>query len=264
MKLSARILQAACLVVVGGKRSYDNAFTLLELVISIAITVSVLFAAATIAVSELRSSIKLYVYQALRDQAARVTFLIESEVAEASSFLTAEPAACQTARNALTNTTFLFALRHSYLQGPSFTGATRAAPPVASDICFFNRIVNDDNANPVSDLYRFGPPFDPGTGVLSANAAATTLISPGTRLINAAGNTGVNININAAYWPNFASCTNCDGRTLSYRISLQHDTALNSANPRVWNLSYAPASTYTARILSFCVSSDTTNGWCAN
>ena len=263
MKSNARILNSTCLFIVRAARFPANAFTLFELVISIAITVSVLFAAATIAVSELRSSIKLYVYQALRDQAARVTFLIEAEVSEASSFLATEPAACETARNLLTNTTFLFALRHSYLQGPSFTEPTRANPPAASNICYFNRIVNNDNANPVFDLYRFGPPFDPGTGVLSSNAAATTLISPGTRLINSNGVTGVNININAAYWPDFATCTDCDGHSLSYRISLQHDTSLNSANPKVWNHSYSPANIYTARILSFCVSSATNSGWCS-
>lgn len=208
VKSNARILNSTCLFIVRAARFPANAFTLLELVISIAITVSVLFAAATIAVSELRSSIKLYVYQSLRDQAARVTFLIEAEVSEASSFLATEPVACQDARNQLNNTAFLFALRHSYLQGPSFTGATRANPPAASNICYFNRIVNNDNANPVFDLYRFSPPFDLGTGVLSSNAAATTLISPGTRLINTNGVTGVNININAAYWLDFATCTN--------------------------------------------------------
>ncbi len=221
-----------------------------------------MWVAATIAVSELRSSIKLYVYQTLRDQAARVTFLIESEVGEASSFLTTEPAACQAARNG-GNTAFLFALRHSYLQGPNFVN-TYAAAPAALTICYFNRVVNNDNANPVFDLFRFGPPLDPGTGVLTSGASVITLVSPGTRLINADGNTGVNININAAFWPNFAACTSCDGRTLQYRIRLQHDTTLNSTNPKVWNLAYEPGNTYTARILSFCISSATNTGWCSN
>ena len=250
---------------VGGRQGSVRvkAFTLLELVISIAISVSVLMAAALIAVSELRSSIKLYVYQSLRSQVARVTFLIEGEVGEASSFSAIEPSDCRVARDAMANTTFLFGLRHSYSQGPSFTTATRNAPPAASTICYFNRRVSAAGTTPeVFDLYRFGPPFDAETGVLSsgiaatATAATTTLISPGTRLLKPDGTTtGVDIN--------HTGCTTCDGRTLSYKISLQHDTAANSANPRLWNLEYAPAETYTARILSFCVSSDTSAGWCS-
>jgi len=244
---------------VGGRQDSVRvkAFTLLELVISIAISVTVLMAAALIAVSELRSSIKLYVYQSLRSQLARVTFLIESEVGEASAFVFPEPNDCRNQRTA--DDTFLFALRHSYSQGPSFTGSTRAAPAAASTICYFNRRISAVNATPiVFDLYRFGPPFDAATGVLSSGAATTTLISPGTRLLKPDGSTtGVDIN------NSLTGCTTCDGRTLSYKIRMQHDTAANSTNPRLWNLEYAPVNAYSARILSFCVSSDTAAGWCS-
>jgi hypothetical protein len=271
VKIKARISRFLCLDVTRSNRLPVNAFTLLELVISIAISVAILFVAATIAVSELRTSIKLYVYQSLRDQMARITFLIESEVGEASSFVD-EPAACAGQRVAGTDT-FLFAIRHSYLQGPSFTGSVRNAPPAASTICYFNRRVSALNANPqVFDLFRFGPPFDAATGVLSAGASAATLVSPGTRLLNSAGNTGVNINNSAANWPDFATCTDCDGHTLRYSISLQHDIAANATNQRVWSHVFAPVDAnnnpirYTARILSFCVSSNTAqaNSWCAS
>ena len=268
MKLKNRIRKLICLSTSRPKRLAVNAFTLLELVVSIAITVTVLMAAATIAVSELKASIKFYVYQSSRDQVARVTFLIESEVGEASSFV-AEPVTCAAARDAATDT-FLFAIRHSYLQGPSFTTATRSDPTAASTICYFNRRMSALNQTPlVFDLYRFGPSFDPTTGVLGAGTSSTTLISPGTRLLNSAGNTGVNINNDAANWPDFATCIDCDGHTLRYSISQQHDVAANSTNPRVWNHVYATVDAnnipvrYTARILSFCVSSATSTGWCS-
>jgi hypothetical protein len=269
VKLKNRIRKLICLSTSRPKRLAVNAFTLLELVVSIAITVTVLMAAATIAVSELKASIKFYVYQSSRDQVARVTFLIESEVGEASSFFAAEPATCAAARDAATDT-FLFAIRHSYLQGPSFTTATRDDPTAASTICYFNRRMSALNQTPlVFDLYRFGTSFDPTTGVLGAGTSSTTLISPGTRLLNSAGNTGVNINNNATNWPDFAACTECDGHTLRYSISQQHDVAANSTNPRVWNHVYATVDAnnipvrYTARILSFCVSSATSTGWCS-
>ena len=232
-----------------------NAFTLLELVISIAITVTVLFAASTIAVSELRVGIKFYVYQSLRDQMARVTFLIESEVGESSSF--AQQAECP--GNVVNGDIFLFGLRHSYVRAEA-AGAAAAA----RTICYFNRRVNADQANPVFDLYRIGPPFDPVTGVLGTDADALVLISPGTQLLNSNQETGVDINNSTA-----TTCTTCDGRTLSYSISLQHDTAFNSTNPRVWNLGYRPVDAnnnpivFTNRILSLCVSSNTASGWCS-
>lgn len=233
-----------------------NAFTLLELVISIAITVTVLFAAATIAVSELRVGIKFYVYQSLRDQMARVTFLIESEVGESSSFV--QQADCP--GNVVNGDIFLFGLRHSYVQAGAATGGATAS----RTICYFNRRVNADQANPVFDLFRIGPPFDPVTGVLGSGADALVLISPGTQLLNGNQATGVDINNSTA-----TTCDTCDGRTLSYSISLQHDTALNSTNPRVWNLGYRPVDAannpivFTNRILSLCVSSNTASGWCS-
>ncbi len=261
MKTKPRILTLTRLARIKSVCFPVNAFTLLELVISIAITFTVLLTAATIAVSEVRSSIKLYVYQSLRDQMARVTFLIESEVGEASSFVSTEPQACAAQRDATTDT-FLFGINHTYAQGPNFITTFKAAP-ATSTICYFNRMVNTDTANPVFDLYRFGPPFDSATGVLSPNAASLTLISPGTRLINSARNTGVDINNSTA-----TTCTDCDGHTLTYSVSLQHDTTANTANPRVWNLSYTPVDAagvpivISARILSFCISSDTNTGWC--
>ena len=64
MKARPRILRVVGIAILGSEHLPANAFTLMEVVISIAITVSILFACATIAVSELTASIKFYVYQA--------------------------------------------------------------------------------------------------------------------------------------------------------------------------------------------------------
>lgn len=149
-------------------------FTLVEFVLVAAISVIVLMVAASLSVSEARSAIRTYVYQSLRDQMARVTFLIEGEVAEASELSSTRPASlCP----AVANRTFLFTFKHSYTQ--SQLGGS-------ANICYWR-----DNSN---NLYRYGPKFDDRTGVLLPPTVAIPslrLVSPRIRLYDIAVSQGV-------------------------------------------------------------------------
>jgi hypothetical protein len=149
-------------------------FTLVEFVLVAAISVIVLMVAARLSVNEARSAIRTYVYQSLRDQMARVTFLIEGEVAEASELSSTRPASlCP----AVANRTFLFTFKHSYTQ--SQLGGS-------ANICYWR----DDSNN----LYRYGTKFDDRTGVLLPLTVASPslrLVSPRTRLYDIAVSQGV-------------------------------------------------------------------------
>ena len=145
-----------------------HGFTLVEFVLVAAISVIVLMVAARLSVNEARTAIRTYVYQSLRDQVARVTFLIEGEIAEASDLSLFRPSAICPAQ---TDRTFLFAFNHRYTQSQSGGSA---------NICYWS-----DNSN---NLYRYGPKFDDQTGVLLqptvANPSSLRLVSPRTALSN--------------------------------------------------------------------------------
>ena len=151
-----------------------HGFTLVEFVLVAAISVIVLMVAARLSVNEARTAIRTYVYQSLRDQVARVTFLIEGEIAEASDLSSTWPASlCP----AVANRTFLFTFKHSYTQ--SQLGGS-------ANICYWR-----DNSN---NLYRYGPKFDDRTGVLLPPTVAIPslrLVSPRTRLSDIAVSQGV-------------------------------------------------------------------------
>lgn len=150
-------------------------FTLVEFVLVAAISVIVLMVAARLSVNEARIAIRTYVYQSLRDQVARVTFLIEGEVAEASELSSTWSASLCPAQ---ANRTFLFTFKHSYAQ--SQLGGS-------ANICYWR-----DNSN---NLYRYGPKFDDRTGVLLkptvAIPSSLRLVSPRTRLYDIAVSQGV-------------------------------------------------------------------------
>lgn len=193
-----------------------HGFTLVEFVLVAAISVIVLMVAATLSVNEARSAIRTYVYQSLRDQVARVTFLIEGEIAEASNLSTTLPAASNCPRP--TNRVFLFTFMHSYTQSQS--GGS-------SYICYYR-----DNLTPPS-LYRYGPKFHDQTGALLHPTVALPslrLVSPRTALTIIAVDQGL----------------------LRYNIKIGIDA---SGNGSIWNLSYAPSSSQVARIGTACMSS---------
>ena len=197
-----------------------HGFTLVEFVLVAAISVIVLMVAATLSVNEARIAIRTYVYQSLRDQVARVTFLIEGEVAEASELSSTEPAACKNSANVSRGPTggqFLFAFKHQY---------TKSLLPAAdSTICYYN------NKTSGGDLYRYGPKFHDQTGALLHPTVAPPslrLVSPRTALTNITVDQGL----------------------LKYKIKIGIDA---SGNGSIWNLSYAPSSEQVARIGTACM-----------
>lgn len=203
-----------------------HAFTLVEFVLVTAVSVIVLMVAAWLSVNEARSNIRTYVYQSLRDQVARVTFLIEGEAAEASDLSSTEPAACKTAGNVSLGPlggVFLFSFVHKYTQPQSASDAT---------ICYYN-----DASTPKS-LYRYGPKFDDRTGALQTVASSLSLVSKNTSL------TSVSV----------------DQDLLQYNIKIGTDS---SGDGSIWNLSYAPSSSQVARVGTACMpSSSTTSTGC--
>jgi len=163
-----------------------NGFSLVELLLYSIISLMLIGAAGSIAVSETTSSIKTYVLVALRNQIASVTFLLEGEIGEGESI-----SVCTTACSVNTGTVstpvnlsvpYSLVITHPY----AVTGAGRST----ATISYYGR-TNDP------DLYRFGPPFttatttvDPangnlgfGSGALNTGAAsAETVASPNTSL----------------------------------------------------------------------------------
>jgi hypothetical protein len=188
-------------------------FTLVEFVLVAAIIVIVLMVAARLSVNEARSAIRTYVYQSLRDQMARVTFLIEGEVAEASDLSSTEPTVCQVTANRPSGGVFLFALTHQYTKSQSATSAT---------ICYYNNKTSGGN------LYRYGPKFNDQSGSLMTSAFSSLLVSPSTALSNITVGQGV----------------------LKYKIKMGIDATTSGL---IWNLSYAPSSEQVARVGTACM-----------
>ena len=164
----------------------DNGFSVVELLLYSAISLMLIGAAVSIALSETRSSIKTYELVALRNQMASVTFLLEGEIAEGQSI-----SVCSTSCTVTTGTganpvtlsvPYSLVITHPY----AVTGSGRST----ATISYYGK-TNDPN------LYRFGPPFttatigiDPvngslglGSGALNAGAASVeTVASPNTTL----------------------------------------------------------------------------------
>jgi len=195
-----------------------NGFSLVELLLYSAISLMLIGAAGSIAVSETTSSIKTYVLVALRNQIASVTFLLEGEIGEGESI-----SVCTTACIVNTGTVstpvnlsvpYSLVITHPYAD--AVTGAARRT----ATISYYGK-TNDPN------LYRFGPPFTTattsvnpvsgnlgfGSGALNTGAAsAETVASPNTSLSS-------------------MSRDNDERRTLTYSITITSGTTDRSS---VW------------------------------
>lgn len=195
-----------------------NGFSLVEPLLYSAISLMLIGAAGSIAVSETTSSIKTYVLVALRNQIASVTFLLEGEIGEGESI-----SVCTTACIVNTGTVstpvnlsvpYSLVITHPYAD--AVTGAARRT----ATISYYGK-TNDPN------LYRFGPPFTTattsvnpvsgnlgfGSGALNTGAAsAETVASPNTSLSS-------------------MSRDNDERRTLTYSITITSGTTDRSS---VW------------------------------
>ena len=211
-----------------------HGFTLVEFVLVAAISVIVLMVAARLSVNEARTAIRTYVYQSLRDQVARVTFLIEGEVAEASDLTRTEPTVCKNTANRPSGAVFLFAFTHKYTKSQSAANAT---------ICYFN------NKASGGDLYRYGPKFNDQTGSLMTSASSLRLVSRAADLLNNPSD--------PATRPN--SRPTVTQGLLKYYITIGTSA---TASGSIWNLSYTPRQSdnltpvlQVARVGTACMSS---------
>jgi len=191
-----------------------NGFSLVELLLYSAISLMLIGAAVSIAVSETRSSIKTYELVALRNQMASVTFLLEGEIAEGESISVCSTSCTVTtgtgANPATLSVPYSLVITHPY----AVTGAGRST----ATISYYGK-TNDAN------LYRFGPPFttattsvDPsngnlgyGSGALNTGATSVeTVASPNTSLSS-------------------MSINSDDLRTLTYSITITSGTTDRSS-----------------------------------
>ena len=216
-------------------------FSLVEMILVAAISSIVIVAAAAIAISETKASIKSYVLQGLRDKYARLSYFIESEVGEADNLRVADTAGCPAVAPAVggvtSATVFLFSFRHRY---------------IATDVntCFYTvPLVNNPDADDPNDwaVYRFGPAFGNITGVIGGVAgtddAIPAALNPGTYVVapyalitllslNDAANCGTTGFQGVPDAIRFA----CDGRTLTYVLNVgTGSTGRNS----IWNSTYS-------------------------
>jgi hypothetical protein len=141
-------------------------FSLVEIVLVALLSSIVIMAAARIAVSETRASIKSYAIQALRDKYSRISYFLDGEVGEGDALSVArDTTVCPGAKTpaapsgVTASVTFLFSLRHRYVQSQGRHDKYT---------CFFGvPLVNTPGIDPNNwALYRWGPAIGDRSGVI--------------------------------------------------------------------------------------------------
>ena len=230
----------------------DQGFSLVEIVLVSLLSSIVLMAAARIAVSETRASIKSYAIQSLRDKYAKITYFIEGEVGEGDALSVArDTTVCPAdktpaAPSGVTESVrFLFSLRHRYVQSQG---------RLDKDTCFFGvPLVNTPGSDPNNwALYRWGPAIGDKSGVIGQTTDDSTVdsgLNPGHYVVSlyayvydvalnsklACGTTGLP-GVDAADPTKYA----CDGRTLTYRLLVGSGT---SGRGSLWSSTYPSGGT---------------------
>ena len=215
----------------------DQGFSLVEIVLVSLLSSIVLMAAARIAVSETRASIKSYAIQSLRDKYAKITYFIEGEVGEGDALSVArDTTVCPAdktpaAPSGVTESVrFLFSLRHRYVQSQG---------RLDKYTCFFGvPLVNTPGSDPNNwALYRWGPAIGDKSGVIGQTTDDSTVdsgLNPGHYVVSlyayvydvalnsklACGTTGLP-GVDDADPTKYA----CDGRTLTYRLKVGSGTS---------------------------------------
>ena len=230
----------------------DQGFSLVEIVLVALLSSIVLMAAARIAVSETRASIKSYAIQSLRDKYAKITYFIEGEVGEGDALSVArDTTVCPAdktpaAPSGVTESVrFLFSLRHRYVQSQG---------RLDKYTCFFGvPLVNTPGSDPNNwALYRWGPAIGDRSGVIGQTTDDSTVdsgLNPGHYVVSlyayvydvalnsklACGTTGLP-GVDAADPTKYA----CDGRTLTYRLLVGSGT---SGRGSLWSSTYPSGGT---------------------
>ena len=229
----------------------DQGFSLVEIVLVSLLSSIVLMAAARIAVSETRASIKSYAIQSLRDKYAKITYFIEGEVGEGDALSVArDTTVCPAdktpaAPSGVTESVrFLFSLRHRYVQSQG---------RLDKYTCFFGvPLVNTPGSDPNNwALYRWGPAIGDRSGVIGQTTDDSTVdsgLNPGHYVVSlyayvydvalnskvACGTTGLP-GVDDSDPTKYA----CDGRTLTYRLLVGSGT---SGRGSLWSSTYPSGS----------------------
>jgi len=227
-------------------------FSLVEIVLVSLLSSIVLMAAARIAVSETRASIKSYAIQSLRDKYAKITYFIEGEVGEGDALsVVRDESVCPAdttpaAPSGVTaSVTFLFSLRHRYVQSQG---------RLDKYTCFYGvPLVNSPGSDPNKwAIYRWGPAIGDKSGVIGQttdDSAVDGALNPGNYVVSlyayvydvalnsrsACGTTGLP-DVDAADPTKYA----CDGRTLTYSLKVGSGT---SGRGSLWSSTYPSGST---------------------
>ena len=230
----------------------DQGFSLVEIVLVALLSSIVLMAAARIAVSETRASIKSYAIQSLRDKYAKITYFIEGEVGEGDALSVArDTAACSADKTPAApsgvneSVRFLFSLRHRYVQSQG---------RLDKYTCFFGvPLVNAPGSDPKNwALYRWGPAIGDKSGVIGQTTDDSTVdsgLNPGHYVVSlyayvydvalnsklACGTTGLP-GVDDSDPTKYA----CDGRTLTYRLLVGSGT---SGRGSLWSSTYPSGGT---------------------
>ena len=230
----------------------DQGFSLVEIVLVALLSSIVLMAAARIAVSETRASIKSYAIQSLRDKYAKITYFIEGEVGEGDALSVArDTAACSADKTPAApsgvneSVRFLFSLRHRYVQSQG---------RLDKYTCFFGvPLVNAPGSDPKNwALYRWGPAIGDKSGVIGQTTDDSTVdsgLNPGHYVVSlyayvydvalnsklACGTTGLP-GVDDSDPTKYA----CDGRTLTYRLRVGSGT---SGRGSLWSSIYPSGGT---------------------
>jgi hypothetical protein len=229
---------------------FGYGFSLIEVLIVAALSAVVIMAAATVAVSETKASIKSYVIQSLRDKYARLTYFLEVEIGEGGQLsivrdtATCPAVATPAAPTGVTSAVqYLFTVRHRY---------TRAQGLGSAYSCFFNvPLVNNPGSDPNHwALYRYGPAIGDRSGVIGLTAADSAIpvaLNPGLYVVSPyAFVYNVSLNRQAACGTDGLANVDdvikysCDGRTLAYSLRVGSGSLNRSS---LWNATYPPSNT---------------------
>lgn len=180
-----------------------NGFSLVELILYSAITLILFNAALSISLSQSRSSIKTYELAALRNQLARITFLLEGELAE-GEMITVCNANCPVVNGR--NVAYSLQISHPH--------AANGAAIANADVTYFGTA---DSPH----LFRLGPPFttattavNPANGNLAFGSGALTAAAANVESVASPNTTLSNLGVNAD-----------ERHTLTYSITITTGTA---------------------------------------
>ena len=228
--------------------SLVNGFSLVELLLSALISSSVIMAAAFIAISETKASIKTYAMQTLRDKYARLVYFIETEVSEGKELSVSRNfGSCPVTPTAPAGVTapvqYLFTLKHDN---------SRAQGLASSYTCFFNvPLRNNPGTDPSHwSLYRYGPAIGDRTGVIglsTGDSAIPASLNPGLYVLSPYAyvyNVGLNRQADCGSTglagADEAIRFSCDGRSLTFSVKVATGTDNRSI---IWNSTYPPGDT---------------------